>query len=206
MSRGYRACSAALLGLLLTTLSGCVTAPPEQVANLCEIFEEKGGWYKDARRAEKRWGVPISVMMAMTFQESSYQGRARPPRTKLLWVIPWVRPSSAYGYAQATNEAWRDYTRSTGRGGADRNDFGDAMDFVGWYNARSARMIGVRKDDAYSLYLAYHDGPTGFKQGTWKRKAWLKDAARRVSRRAAAYKQQLDGCRDELESPWWWPF
>ncbi|HSG91340.1 MAG TPA: hypothetical protein VLA56_19140 [Pseudomonadales bacterium] len=196
------------LALVLATmaLAGCMSSPPEQAADLCRIFEEKGGWYRDARRSEKRWGVPISVMMAMTFQESSYNARARPARQKLLWVIPWTRPSSAYGYAQATNEAWRDYTRSTGRGGADRNDFGDAMDFVGWYNDRSAKMLGLRKDDAYSLYLAYHDGPTGFKRGTWKKKAWLKEAAQKVNRRAAAYEAQLVRCRDDLEGPWWWPF
>jgi hypothetical protein len=145
-------------------------------------------------------------MMAMTHQESSYRARARPPREKLLWIVPWKRPSSAYGYAQATNEAWRDYVRATGRGGADRNDFGDAIDFVGWYNRRSADLIGLPRNDAYSLYLAYHDGPTGFRRGTWKRKGWLKDAARRVQRRADAYAGQLARCEDDLGGPWWWPF
>jgi len=139
--------------------------------------------------------------------ESSYDAKARPPRTKLLWVIPWVRPSSAYGYAQATDEAWRDYTRSTGRGfGADRNDFGDAMDFVGWYHRRSADQLGLPRDDAYSLYLAYHDGVSGFRRGTWRSKGWLKDAARRVARRAQAYQGQLARCEDDLDDPWWWPF
>jgi hypothetical protein len=192
--------------LIVLLLGGCMATPPEQVADVCEIFREKSGWYDGARDAEKRWGIPISVLMAMTYQESSYAARAKPPREKLLWVIPWFRPSSAYGYAQATDAAWRDYVRSTGRGGADRNDFDDAMDFVGWYNRRSADLIGLPRDDAYSLYLAYHDGPTGFRRGTWKSKGWLKDAARRVQRRASAYERQLDGCRDELEGPWWWTF
>lgn len=197
------------IGLLLLApgfLHGCLATPPEQVADLCGIFEEKRGWYRDAKRSERRWGIPVPVMMAMTHQESSYRARARPPREKLLWVIPWTRPSSAYGYAQATNEAWRDYVRATGRGGADRNDFGDAIDFVGWYNRRSADLIGLPRNDAYSLYLAYHDGPTGFRRGTWKRKGWLKDAARRVQRRADAYAGQLARCEDDLGGPWWWPF
>lgn len=198
-----------LLPLLLASslaISGCVSSPPEQIDDVCAIFEEKSGWYRDAKRSEKRWGVPVPVMMAMTHQESSYAARARPPRQKLLWVIPWTRPSSAYGYAQATDEAWRDYTRSTGRGGADRNDFADAIDFVGWYNARSADMLGLRKNDAYSLYLAYHDGPTGFRRGTWKRKGWLIEVAQKVNRRAAAYGTQLARCEDDLKGPWWWPF
>lgn len=201
-----RGAGLALASALALGLGGCLSTPPEQVADVCDIFREKGGWYDDARDSEKRWGIPIGVMMAMTYQESSYNSRAKPPRQKLLWVIPWTRPSSAFGYAQATNEAWRDYTRSTGRGGADRNDFDDAIDFVGWYNRRSADMLGLRRDDAYSLYLAYHDGPTGFRRGTWKSKGWLKEAAQKVNRRAAAYTQQLNGCREELEGPWWWPF
>ena len=146
-------------------------------------------------------------MMAMTYQESSYKANARPPRRKILWVIPWTRPASAYGYAQATDEAWRDYTRSTGRGfTADRDDFEDAIDFVGWYNRRSADQLGLRRDDAYSLYLAYHDGVGGFRRGTWRSKDWLKTAARRVATRAQAYQADLARCEDELDGPWWWPF
>ena len=196
----------AILLVALLALGGCAASPPEQVADLCGIFDEKRGWYRGAKRAERRWGVPISVLMATTYQESSYDSNARPPRTKLLWVIPWTRPSSAFGYAQATDEAWRDYTRSTGRGGADRNDFGDAMDFVGWYHRRSADQLGLRRDDAYSLYLAYHDGVGGYRRGTWRSKRWLQDAARRVAGRAQTYQAQLARCEDDLDGPWWWPF
>ena len=42
--------------LLFSLLSACVTSPPEQVDNVCDIFREKSGWYKDAKesRGEKR--------------------------------------------------------------------------------------------------------------------------------------------------------
>jgi hypothetical protein len=33
-------------------------------------------------------------MMAIIHQESKFDPSARPQRTKLLWVIPWTRPSS----------------------------------------------------------------------------------------------------------------
>lgn len=192
---------------LMLIVAGCASTQPAQVADICEIFEEKRGWFRDAKRSERRWGIPVGVLMATTYQESSYDSSARPPRTKLLWIVPWVRPSSAYGYAQATDEAWRDYVRSTGRGfGADRDDFGDAMDFVGWYHRRSSDQLGLPRNDAYSLYLAYHDGVGGFRRGTWRSKGWLKDAARRVAQRAQAYETQLRRCEDDLDGPWWWPF
>jgi len=191
---------------VLPVLSACVSSPPQQVADLCAIFEEKGGWYWDARHARERWDIPIPVLMAFTHQESTYRGDARPPRNYILWVIPWGRESSAFGYAQATDATWREYREATGRRFADRDDFDDAMDFIGWYNDRTARSIGLPRDDAYSLYLAYHEGMTGFQRGTWRSKGWLKDAARRVAHRASVYRSQLRGCEDELDDPWWWPF
>jgi len=64
--------AAALVAVLPILLVGCGTMPPTNVENICAIFEEKGRWYKDAKKSEKRWG-------------------------------------------------------------ADRDDFGDAIDFVGWW-------------------------------------------------------------------------
>ncbi len=181
-----------LIALLL--MVGCVSSPPRDADNICEIFSEKRGWYKDARKSSRRWGTDITVMMSMMYQESSFKARAKPPRTKILWVIPGPRPASAYGYAQATDETWRAYKRSTGRGGADRNKFDDAIDFIGWYNDQSQRRNSISKSDAYHLYLAYHEGQGGFARRSFKNKQWLKDVATRVSKRAGIYRAQLDRC------------
>ena len=94
---------------------------------------------------EREWGLPIPVGMAFVHRESSYVADAKPPRGRLLWVIPWRRPSSAYGYAQATDEAWSDYRKATSRWMVDRDDFSDALDFIGWYNDRSARTLRLSK-------------------------------------------------------------
>ncbi len=182
----------------LMVLAGCATAPPSRPDNACEIFEEKRGWYKKARKSSRRWGTDISVMMAIIHQESSFKARAKPPRTKILWVIPGPRPASAYGYAQAIDGTWDAYRKSTGRGGADRNDFGDAIDFIGWYNDQSHRVNGIKKDDAYHLYLAYHEGQGGFKKRTFRNKQWLKDVATKVSARSRTYRKQLNGCEKKL--------
>ena len=113
--------SAIALTCSLVLVAGCATKPPENVANICAIFEEKGGWYKAAKKSEKRWGTPIHVQMAIMKQESTFKFNARPPRQKLLGFIPWTRPSDAYGYAQALDSTWKAYQKDTGRRFAQRD-------------------------------------------------------------------------------------
>ena len=114
-------------------LGGCTTSQPGDVEDICAIFKEKDEWYDDAADASDEWGSPIAVMMAIMYQESRFEAKAKPPRKKILGFIPGPRPSSAYGYSQAKKSTWKDYKRSAGRYGSDRDDFADAIDFVGWY-------------------------------------------------------------------------
>ncbi len=196
-----------LPGLLVLVLAGCSSTPPQSPDDVCKVFREKPGWYRDARSAERTWGIPIHVAMAFVHKESSYVSDARPPRGRLLWVIPWFRPSSAYGYAQATDEAWQDYRHARGGLFADRADFDDAIDFIGWYNHRSARTLNIPRDDAYHLYVAYYEGPTGYRHGSWRSDSKVKGYARKVADRAARYRRQLAGCEDGLGGGFWsWLF
>ena len=195
------------LALLLATMmtiafSGCATAP-ENVEDICAIFEEKGGWYKDARKSEERWGTPIHVQLAIIHQESTFDFNARPPRKKLLGFIPWKRPSDAYGYAQALESTWARYQKETGRRYADRNDFDDAIDFVGWYTNKSQEVAGISKWDPYNQYLAYHEGQTGYLNKSYRSKGTLKKSARRVEHRAKEWGAQLQRCEDDLDDGWW---
>ncbi len=186
-------------GFFMFLLWGCATTPqPKEPDDLCAIFREHSGWYQEARKSYSRWGVPIPVMMAIMHQESTFMAKAKPPRTKCLWIFPGPRPSSAYGYAQATDETWQEYIRSSGNRGADRDEFEDAIDFVGWYCNLSADRCGISKRDAYSLYLAYHEGHGGFNRKTYKKKAWLMQVAHRVDARAETYSTQLASCEREL--------
>ena len=180
-------------------LGGCSAAPPRRVDDACAIFFEKQDWYEEARQAHERWGVPISVQLAFIRQESSFRSDARPPRKWYLGFIPGPRPSRAYGYAQALDSTWAEYQRETGNRWADRDDFGDAVDFIGWYNARAARTCGIGKADAYRLYLAYHEGPTGYRRGSHRKKRWLLTTAEKVSARAARYDSQLRTCEKKLQ-------
>ena len=184
---------AALAAVALFAL-GCASGPPSNPDNLCAIFKERPKWQRAARKAERRWGIAAPVMMAVMHKESSYDKNAKPPRTKLLWVIPWKRESSAYGFAQATDAAWKDYLAATNNRFADRDDFADAVDFVGWYLNRVHRQAGVAASNARHLYLAYYSGVGGYRRGTWKNNAWLKGTADKVSARSSRYAQQLRGC------------
>lgn len=189
-----RLLAASVLLALVLALPGCVSAPPKQPNQLCAIFEEKPGWHRAAHRMYKKWGIPVPVAMAFVHRESSYRARAKPPRTKVLWVIPWRRPSSAYGYAQATDPAWREYLEDEGGWLSDRDDFSDAMDFIGWYNHRSHKRLGITKGDAYRLYVAYYVGPGGYQRGRWRRDATVQRYAGIVSDRASRYSAQYQRC------------
>ena len=191
----------AILAMLM--IAGCATSTPEQVDNVCDIFREKSRWYGDAKESRARWGVPISVSMAFMYQESRFVATAKPPRKKIFGVIPGPRPSDSYGYSQAKEATWDWYQRSTGNYGADRDDFGDAIDFIGWYNNVSNKEVGISKQDAFRLYLAYHEGHGGYRKQSYRSKDWLIDVARKVDRHAQQYNSQLQGCSEELEPRGW---
>lgn len=193
-----------MLVLSGSVLSGCTTTPPKQQDNLCQIFREKPQWYSDAHAMEEEWGTPIQIAMAFVKQESSFVHDARPPKDYLLGFIPWGRSSSAYGYAQAQDPAWEDYQKATKNGGS-RTSFDDAMLFIGWYTSETQRQLGVSKWDAYSQYLAYHEGRGGFKRKSYQQKPQVMRVARKVEQQAKDYGWQLKQCRNELDDnrSWW---
>jgi hypothetical protein len=188
-------------------VNGCAVTPPRNMESSCEIFYEKDDWYDDAKSSFVKWGVPIHLQLAIIYQESRFVYDAETPRDYILWVIPWGRISDAYGYAQVKDSTWEWYMEKSGNSGADRDDFDDAVDFIGWYANMSYKKLGISKWDTYNQYLAYHEGHGGFKTKTYNKKAWLKKVARKVEKRAQHYRAQLGKCRKELESRWhFWPF
>jgi len=178
-------------------LAACAT-PPKTVRNACEIFEETGGWYKATRKAEKRWGLPKATQLAIIRAESGFDDDAKPARGRFLFIFPGKRPSSAYGYSQATDGTWDLYKRSTGNSGADRDDFDDAADFVSWYGRQSNRRAGVPMSDPYRQYLAYHEGWGGYSRGSYRGNGALQAKARRVAAASATYQSQLNRCEKRL--------
>lgn len=178
-------------------LSGCISAPapPSRPDDVCAIFAEQPHWRRAATRSAERWGTPVPTALAFIRHESSFRADARPPRQRILGILPWRRPSSAYGYAQATDAAWADYRRDTGRRWfVSRTEFADAVDFVGWYNARTMRELRLPASDTMALYLAYHEGTEGYRNGSWRRKPALQRYAEQVAARARSYAAALEQC------------
>ncbi|MEL6477022.1 MAG: lytic transglycosylase [Pseudomonadota bacterium] len=168
--------------------------PPRAQNDVCAIFAERPDWRDATQASALKWGAPIEVQMAIMWRESSFRAEARPPKKYIAGVIPNGRISSAYGYSQALDGTWDWYRKDTGNSGADRSDFEDAADFVGWYMAKTQRSNGIGMFDAFSQYLNYHEGHAGYRRGSWRGKAWLQKAARQVAEQAARYRGQLSRC------------
>jgi hypothetical protein len=183
--------------VLLALVAGCATAP-RQTRNICAVFDQRNGlftnWERAAERTEKKYGVPVPILMATMSTESGFQPYARPPRTKLFGFIPWTRPSTAYGYSQALDGTWDHYQSATGNWAARRTNFADAIDFIGWYHSQNSQVSGIALNDAYGLYIAYYSGPKGYMRGDWRSNAQLQKTAQRFANMAATYQQQLQEC------------
>ena len=186
---------ATALAVLLSACGGKQFSAPRNLDDACVLQSERPRYFAAMRAAERKWGVPLAVQAAIIHAESRFIGDARTPVRYALGVIPMGRQSSAMGYSQALDGTWDEYRRETGNRRADRTDIRDATDFVGWYSNKSRERNGIALNDSRNLYLAYHDGHTGFSRGTYNAKPWLLQVADRVASRAVTYDQQLRSCR-----------
>ena len=167
---------------------------PRNLDNACSIVDQRPTYLTAMKRTERRWGVPVAVQMATIYQESKFIGNARTPVQYSLGVIPMGRQSSAYGYSQALDGTWDDYKRARGSWGARRDDIDDATDFMGWYFNASREELGLSMSDVRNQYLAYHEGRTGFRRGSYQAKSWLLKVSSDVASRAVVYDAQLRSC------------
>ena len=183
-------------------MSGCILSspkPPSNQSNICSIFEANPQWYDYAKDSENKWGTSISAQIAFIKQESSFRHDIRPPRDKLLGIIPWFRSSSAYGYAQAQNAVWSEYEEERGSLFSRRSHMKYATDFIGWYNKKTSQSLGISSSNTEHLYLAYHEGRGGYKRKSYLKKNKLRGIAKKVSRQAMVYQKQLAGCEAKFK-------
>ncbi|WP_116963417.1 transglycosylase SLT domain-containing protein [Fastidiosibacter lacustris] len=192
-----------LLLIPILALAGCVTVPPKNINNACTMAQQYPNWYYDSLNSYKKWGIPISVQWAIIRNESSFIADAKTPMQYAFGFIPTGRQSTAYGYAQALNGTWDHYQKSTGNSWADRTNFADAVDFIGWYGNYAHKKAGISKSNAYELYLAYNQGIGGYLRGNYRNNQFLLNYARKTQDTAYNYAYQLRRCNIPSKS-WFW--
>jgi hypothetical protein len=186
--------------ILVTLLAGCslpsgnVNAP-RNLDNACSILDQRRSFFPAFMAAKRKYGVPVSVQMAIIWQESKFKSKAKTPRRYRFGLIPVGRQSSAYGYAQVLDGTWKEYKATAGRWTASRTNIRDSADFMGWYMTQSRRKLGISMSDTRNQYLAYHEGHTGYRRGSYKSKRWLLRVAKNLENRAKMYNGQLRRCR-----------
>ena len=195
MSSTFRAL---IILILLTScsLSGNYTRAPKSLNNACSILDQRRSFLPAFKAAKRKYGIPISVQMAVIWQESKFKSKAKTPKTYFLWVVPTGRQSSAYGYAQVLDATWKEYKSTAGRWGARRSNIRDAADFMGWYMAQNNKKLGISMWDAGNQYLAYHEGWGAYKN--YKDNPKVIILAKKVKQQSDKYKSQLQKCQKKL--------
>ena len=180
--------------ITIALLSGCASSQPKDINNACSIIHEQPDWYYDMLDSYSRWAVPLNIQMAFMRQESAFRDNAKPPMQYFMGFIPTGRASSAYGYAQALDGTWDHYKKETKQTWVSRSNFADSVDFIGWYLNNVHNKAGIKKTDAYNMYLAYHEGVYGYMKGSHKNNDFLLKYARKTQQIASQYSTQLRNC------------
>jgi len=183
--------------LVIILLSSC-SSIPSNTSNGCTIFDERYLWYKHAKNAEKKWGTPVHLQLAIIKMESDFDRLAKPPREKIFKIIPFKRPSSSFGYSQAIKGTWEQYKNETGNKFATRARFKDSVDFIGWYTNKTQSILNIPKNDAFRQYVAYHEGWGNYKN--YKKNKKIIRLAKRVEKQSNLYKKQLSKCSNSLST------
>tara|TARA_B100000427_G_scaffold320698_1_gene320342 strand:+ start:516 stop:1115 length:600 start_codon:yes stop_codon:yes gene_type:complete len=184
-----------LLIFLFFLISSC-SSIPKNTADGCSIFSEKYLWYKHSKKTEEKWGTPIYIQLAIIKMESNFDWLAKPQRQKIFKVIPYKRPSSSFGYSQAVKGTWEQYKKETNNKLATRTRYKDSVDFIGWYTNKTEKILKISKKDAFKQYLAYHEGWGNYKNYKNNQKVII--LAKKVSKQAKEYKNQLITCQKKL--------
>lgn len=165
----------------------------------CKMFKENPDWLAASNRSYQKWGTPVSVQLSFVYHESSFVYNARPLKKRKGYVFGKEYASSALGFSQALNGAWGDYLKERKPKNAKRTNYGDSVDFIGWYNSKSFKQLGLKATDSYSLYLAYHEGRGGFKKGYHLKQKWLMNYAKSVEKKSKVYSKQINECNLRLK-------
>lgn len=181
----------------LCLLIGCHNKPTSDIHDACTLFKEKFDWYRYHHKVRTEHGIPIWMQLSFVHMESKFDPHAVPVKERRHGRVikTW---SSAKGYAQALNASWKEYTKARPSWWRSRHYYTDSVDFMGWYLHRCHRDAGISKVDPYNMYLCYHEGITGYKKGSYKKKKAIIEYAKKTDALARRYYAQLRQCETEL--------
>ena len=171
---------------------------PKYPQNACKIFSEKYLYLKYSRAASKKWGVPISSILAVINKESGFRRFAKPKRTKLFKIIPYRRPSSSLGFSQAVDKTWDLYKKENNKLSALRISYKSSSDFIGWYFWKTNKINKIAFTDTRNMYLNYYLGWAGYKNKAYQTDKRAIIFAQSVEKQAKTYKKQLQECKSVL--------
>lgn len=193
---------AILIALILFILAAIIIAnlkyslTDKQRNNICYIFKKYPNWYKYSKASEKRWGTPVWTQLAIINQESKFKADARSQPKKIFGIpVPFTHKSSAYGYSQALNSSWQNYSDFIDNKSTKRSNFKDSTDFIAWYIYRARKYLHLNNSQIKDLYLAYHEGINGYRKKNYRKNKITIRAAYKVSKIANKYQSQFKTCR-----------
>ena len=142
-------------------LVNCASKPPQQQENICTIFKEKSSWYRLANRSEEKWGAPIHVQMSILRQESSFQNRAKPERTRILDALK--NYSSIIQLVDEQNSGSGSHTKAATRIALRKGEINAEQKYepkegeVAWIQQESRRiskgLVTIDKELAYEILI-----------------------------------------------------
>ena len=171
---------------------------PKYPQNACKVFGEKYFYLKYTRAASKKWGVPISTILAVINKESGFRRFAKPPRYKIFKIVPYRRPSSSFGFSQAITSSWDLYKKENNKPLALRISLKHSSDFIAWYFWKTNKINKVSLKDTRNMYLNYYLGWTAYKKKAYEKDRKAIILAKNVEKQAKIYKNQLRECKSIL--------
>ena len=187
-----------LVFLVLFFFIASCSSIPKYPSNACKIFGEKYFYLKYTRASSKKWGVPISSILAVINKESGFRRFAKPPRHRIFKIIPYRRPSSSLGFSQAVNKTWDLYQKENNKPAALRISYKSSSDFIGWYFWKANKINKVSLNNTRDLYLNYYLGFSGYKNKAYRTDKKAIIFAKSVEKQAKIYKNQLQECKSIL--------
>ena len=187
-----------LFFIFIFLLAASCSSVPKYPQDACKIFGEKYFYLKYSRASSKKWGAPISSILAVINKESGFRRFAKPKRTKLFKIIPYRRPSSRLGFSQAVDKTWELYKKENNKPAALRISFKNSSDFIGWYFWKTNKINKVSFDDTHNMYLNYYLGWAAYKKKAYQSNKKAIIFAKSVEKQAKIYRSQLKKCKSVL--------